>query len=271
MFTSITVSSSAQIVSTSEPAGWKNSMTMADSWGLGKRVALSNNTPEEIQKELLDEELITLIGRAHEFSTEDFASIKVVAELDRKAITLYQVGTSGKAFKIMKDQLGNYFKARNDGHSRDFMLACFTNVTSKNKISDPDVKALVDKHHDVSVSWLTKTGSGTTTNKTGEVSRWVEYTLIDGEIAWRYYLSLKPDGSLAYVFDSRCDAKEVDPKYKQQLKEVEESVTAEMKKEGSFGILGSCHRFWELKREKLQKKGVSWRSPSELNPNTTYD
>jgi hypothetical protein len=48
-------------------------------------------------------------------------------------------------------------------------------------------------------------------------------------------------------------------------------VHAEMKRKGSFGKFGSVHEFWGLKQEKLKAKGIKWRSPAELNPNTNYD
>jgi hypothetical protein len=115
------------------------------------------------------------------------------------------------------------------------------------------------------------------TNETSEVSRkdevcrWASFVLVDGEIAWCYNVRFKSDGSVGYVFDSRTDAKEYDPKLQPLIKQVDAEVTAEMKKNGSYGHLGSVHTFWERKKEKLKAKGVEWRSPGELSPNTIFD
>ena len=49
------------------------------------------------------------------------------------------------------------------------------------------------------------------------------------------------------------------------------SLIPKMKRAGDYGQFGSCHTFWHLKKEKLKVKGINWRSPSELNPNTCFD
>ena len=64
---------------------------------------------------------------------------------------------------------------------------------------------------------------------------------------------------------------EFDSAYTNLIAEVEDMVEQTMKEEGSYGQFGSCHRFWELKRDLLKERGVQWRSPSELNPNICYD
>jgi len=55
------------------------------------------------------------------------------------------------------------------------------------------------------------------------------------------------------------------------IKDVEDEVDGEMKRNGSFGRFGSVHTFWRLKKVKLKARGVEWWSPSELNPNAIYD
>ena len=107
--------------------------------------------------------------------------------------------------------------------------------------------------------------------KVDEVCHWDLYTLIDGEVAWQYLVRFKANGSLDYITDSRCDAKEYDPKFAKVIKEVEDEVHAEMKRNGTLGQFGSVHSFWWLKKEKLKARGIDWRSPSELNPNISYD
>jgi hypothetical protein len=124
---------------------------------------------------------------------------------------------------------------------------------------------------------ITTVNGKTVTNETvhipkvDEVCRWVAYTVVDGEVAWRYFLMFKADGSLDYEHDSKCDAKDYEPQYQRTIKTVEDEVDAEMKKVGSYGKFGSVHTFWHLKKQKLKARGIEWRSPSELNPNTNYD
>lgn len=39
-----------------------------------------------------------------------------------------------------------------------------------------------------------------------------------------------------------------------------------------FMQLGSCHSFWAMKKQILKEKyGITWYSPSELNPDIKYD
>jgi hypothetical protein len=104
-----------------------------------------------------------------------------------------------------------------------------------------------------------------------EVCRWVTYVVVDGEIAWSYTLSFKPDDRLDSIQDSKSDAKEYDPKFEKVIEEVNVEVGAEMKKQGTYQKFGSVHQFWGLKKEKLKARGIEWRSPSELNPNAIYD
>jgi hypothetical protein len=36
--------------------------------------------------------------------------------------------------------------------------------------------------------------------------------------------------------------------------------------------LGSCHSFWAMRKHILKEKyGITWYSPSELNPDIKYD
>ena len=35
--------------------------------------------------------------------------------------------------------------------------------------------------------------------------------------------------------------------------------------------MGFCHIYWNCKKELLARRGYSWQSPRELNPNVIYD
>ncbi len=37
------------------------------------------------------------------------------------------------------------------------------------------------------------------------------------------------------------------------------------------GMMGRCYTIWNLKKEKLEKKGILWRNPKELNPEIMFD
>ena len=100
-----------------------------------------------------------------------------------------------------------------------------------------------------------------------EKNRCVSYSVADGEIGWHYVLMFNADGTFDYVGTDKFDAKELDPKYRDMIKALEVEIRAEMKRNSTFGV----HEFWKLKRERLKSKGIEWRSPGELNPETRYD
>lgn len=35
--------------------------------------------------------------------------------------------------------------------------------------------------------------------------------------------------------------------------------------------MGMCHRYWHRKKELLQREGVDWKTPSEMNPDVNFD
>jgi hypothetical protein len=159
-------------------------------------------------------------------------------------------------------------------------MAALTNNGQVLPRSSPEARALVSKMPLVPASWLRTGTSYSVTNEagheaswavTGEVCRWVSYTLTDGGIGWKYDLCFKANGHLAYAGESKCDAKEFDAKYKKLIQDAEAEARARMRKDGTLGRLGSCHQFWRLKQEILKASGVEWKPPSELNPGTIYD
>jgi len=261
-----------------------------------RRLNLTNNTPEEIWKELQDANTIRLIASCNDLATKDLATVEISQE--NGELELYQIGVSGKAFKVMEEQLGIYAKARDAGHTREFCLAAITNRPDLSTISDPFLRAFLKERPMLpagrviklsSVAYTNKAGDilsqGTTTSfvngkfkttnsteiqKIDEVGREITYVLIDGEIAWEYQVQFKSDGSVRYLRETRYDAKEFDPKYGQAIKDANDQATAGMKKQGIQGR-GSVHLFWSLVQKKLKEKGIDWHSPAELNPNARFD
>lgn len=285
-------------VSSTAPNQWTSATHLDFGFGFSK-LELSHNRPELIRQELLDTNTVRLVARFAGITETELSTIQVAPWSGTGWITLFQLGKSDNAFKIMSEHLGSYVRTRHEGHTKAFLLAALTNSASSSPISDPDLRVLATNRTFLPLSWVRKEESGTTTNKAGtvvsrtittrvvnnqtitnetthipkadEVCRWVSYIVVDGEIAWRYFVMFNADGSLNYVSDSKYDAKDYDPKYQKIIKEVEAQVRSEMKKNGSYGKFGSVHGFWHLKRDKLKAKGIQWRSPSELNPNTNYD
>ncbi len=263
------------------------------------RVKVSHNSPEAIRRELLDPTTLRVIAKAGGLTEKDLRTVKLVQEGNLGWVSLYRTGRSEKAFKLLSERLTDYVKAREDGHTREFVLFAITNSTARSPVSDIDLKGLLANQPLLPTSWLKRAASGTITNKAGEVAsrtittktingkevssetahipkvdevcRWVSYTASDGEIGWEYVVKFKADGVVDYIRESRCDAKEYDSKYQKVIEEVEREVHTAMKKDGNYGRFGSCHTFWHLKKDKLREKGIAWRSPAELNPNTNYD
>jgi hypothetical protein len=282
----------------SRPQKWAQGTPLSIGTGISQ-LALSHNSPEQICKEILNTNLVSLIGKSGGLSDDDLKTIQIVHDSDGNTVWLYQIGNSEKAFNILNARLRTYSEARGAGHTELFLLAAITNHVEPHLIPDPDLRVLAISNPLLPVSWLRKSDSGTRTNRAGqiagtssvttfvngkvqtttstnlptvdEVCRWVTYVATDGEIAWRYVLNFRVDGKLDFIDESKCDAKEYDPSYRKTIEKVNQEVELEMKRNGSFGKLGSVHTFWQLKREKLGAKGIEWRSPAELNPNTIYD
>ena len=63
------------------------------------------------------------------------------------------------------------------------------------------------------------------------------------------------------------DPVEMSEEYLAVIDEVEEKIENNRQ---SYG-LGSCHEVWNLKRQFLAEKGISWKSPAILNPRVRFD
>ena len=254
---------------------------------------------KEIRKELLDANTIRFIAEANGLTKADLATVEIAPGFDTNGLAIYQIHRPDTAFKILSEQLSEYVNNRQEGHSKTFLLAALTNHLQISTITDLDLRILATNQPWLAISRLKKEASGTYTNKAGEIvsittsttivngkeqtisttntpaideiMRWVSYTVAEGDIAWRYICTFKPDRQVEDVRNERFDAKELDPKYSQIIKAVESEVAAEMKKSGEYGKFGSVHAFWGLKKEKLRAKGIDWRSPAELNRNVNYD
>ena len=78
--------------------------------------------------------------------------------------------------------------------------------------------------------------------------------------------------------DERSNFIKYDPiedteEYKNILDELEEKVNSYMKLHSISNTgLGSCHRYWNIKKEILRRDyNIDWKSPAELNEHIIFD
>ena len=286
---------SAQI-STAVPQHWINASGLFIE---NSSLELSNNLTEHIQQELLDTNIIRIIVNEAGLTEPELATVAIATWGNENWLTLFQLKEPDKAFTILKEKLYSYIQARSAGHTKEFLLSAITNHVPSIQIADADLRVLLTNRPFIPTSLAKKVDSGTQTNKarqiksistttsflngkmqttivtnmpnTDEICRWVTYEVTDGEIAWSYTLQFKSNGGLDNIFESRQDAKEFNPKFQKVIREVEGEVKAEMKRNGTLGKFGSIHEFWSLKKDKLKAKGISWSSPAELNPGSSFD
>lgn len=57
--------------------------------------------------------------------------------------------------------------------------------------------------------------------------------------------------------------------YKIAVVEIQEELDKRMK-DFPQGM-GSCHKYWQLKKELLKKVGIDWKTPQECNPRVVFD
>jgi len=68
------------------------------------------------------------------------------------------------------------------------------------------------------------------------------------------------------------DPIEKDPKYRNIFRKIDAEVDEALKDDPSKGKLGYCHIFWDTKQEMLKEKyGISWKTPTEMNPEILFD
>lgn len=276
---------SAQVV-TNPPAKWiSNSFIMGRSLDIS-RVELPHNSPEAVRAEILDPALLQAIAAASELSTQEINGLKLAKNPENSLVELYQVDAGLRAFNVMGDRLRAYVDGRKEGHTREYMFAAMTNRSILHLSQpDTDLQILLLAHPMIPEALVKKYASGTHTNRavrargqpydespgTNTISRWTAYCVIDGPVAWGYYLYFNPDGSYDHLEEVKCDARELDANSAPMLKAVDAQVEAQMKREQTYGRSGSLHTFWRLRKQRLKERGIDWRSPAELNPNIRYE
>ena len=279
-------------VSSSAPKHWKSGSPV----GLGSSgFEFSLKLGEILRGEILDTNTVRLIAESVQLSEHERTLFLVAPDCISQDVWVYTLGDEwSEGCGRFAERLNAYVLARMDGHTRACLLAGLTNRMAIAAISDPDLRILSTNYPLLPVWLFHKAETGTTTNRAGkvaslsmtttvvdgklqfrtnsmhipefdEVCRWASYTLVDGDIGWRFVLRFAVNGALADVDTSKFDARELDPRFRKVMQEVDAEVTAEMKQEGMLGKLGSVHIYWQLKQEKLKARGIDWRSPAKLN------
>ena len=83
-----------------------------------------------------------------------------------------------------------------------------------------------------------------------------------------------PDGTKGTRISAQDvrDPLESDPRYAATFKEADVKARAELEKRGVKLRLGYCHAYWKEKKEILRRDySIDWKTPSELNPFTSFD
>jgi hypothetical protein len=284
-------------VASKEPSHWKSGSPIFTSVGF----KLDHGLQDAVRREILDTNTVGFIAESVGLTPHERKLFLVAPGPVEEQVWLYTLGEEWtEGCNRFGERLNAYALARTDGHTRACLLAGLTNRPALASISNPDLRILSTNYQLLPVWLFHREETGTRTNKAGqmtgrsttaiivdgklqvrtnnthipridEVCRWASYTLVDGDIAWRYVLSFAVDGTLDWIHASKFDAKELDPRFRRVVEEVNAEVTAEMRGKGSVGRLGSVHTYWRLKKEKLKARGIDWYSPAELNPDSIYD
>lgn len=173
--------------------------------------------------------------------------------------------------KRVNDKVDNvvfaYLSCRSDGHSAAYCHDVLQLLANPCPVTNRFLADISKQEGVIPSKWI----RNVVASKSTDGGTYREFLVIEGEIAWSYYVSYRSDGRFQSGSSEKLDAIEFNPAYTNVIKEVVNQVEERMKKEGSYGQFGSCHQFWALKKQLLKEKGINWRSPSELNPSTCYD
>lgn len=265
--------------------------------GSNMRLGLSHNDGGRVARELTDPEILSIVAEAGGVTRSELKKHVV----ERDGAFYFKCRDNDRTSDLISRSIAKYMFARAEGHTKEFTIAALRERAVRFLPADPVLRFLTTNQSLIATSWLKKDDSGTRTNTLiefadsidsitapetdeprypigkpikvdpADILKWSLYFAVDGEIAWTYSVQCRGDGSFVTLSESRCDAKEYDPKFRDVIAAVEQEAIAEMKKSGDYGQFGSVHGFWSLKKAKLKRRGIEWRSPSELNPNTYFD
>jgi len=237
-----------------------------------RRTELPGNSVDSIRAEVGAPDFLVRIASKTGFSRDQIAKITLKFEEEYDWFELKQNGTRPEVYKALERAVRNYVQWRERGYSAEFLLSSFRKGPEQHTPEDPDLRFLLQAHPELPAGAVRRLSEEFSAADGGGSNRWVRYAVIDKEIATVYSVSFDSSGKLEHCsWGSNVDPKELNPKYEAIFKDVEREVDAKMKADGSAGQFGSCHHYWGLKKNALKARGIDWRSPSELNPDTRYD
>jgi hypothetical protein len=104
-------------------------------------------------------------------------------------------------------------------------------------------------------------------------AEWIEEELIKEHPEVAAKLPPKPViAPTPYVSPRKRDPQEEDPKLKSLIDAAGQEAHAKLAAEGFHRKIGYCHLLWGTQKEiLLEKYGIDWKSPSEMNRNTFFD
>jgi hypothetical protein len=104
-------------------------------------------------------------------------------------------------------------------------------------------------------------------------AEWIEEELIKEHPEIAAKLPPKPViAPTPYVSPMKRDPQEDDPKLKPLFDAAGKEAIANLAAKGFHKKIGFCHLFWGEKKEiLLEKYGIDWKSPSEMNKNCFFD
>jgi hypothetical protein len=220
----------------------------------------NGNSPSNIQNEIRSQRFLTILAKRKGIQQREITKLK--SHLRFHSYGSYEINEA--LGKNMMDAIELYLETRKAGHSMDYALERLQSEPDKGSLTvDEQLIFAYDKCVCFPRLWIYSLDVKPGTNC-------VTYITLDGELAF-YYIIERTNKRILLSFNFDCvDSKQVLPEYKQVFAEVDAQVSREMKARGSEG-LGSCHSYWDRKKELLKKKGIDWKSPSDLQPLTCYD
>lgn len=236
----------------------------------------THNSAESLRRELLDTNTILLVARAAGVKSNELVGFRVGPGLSEDSLNLFVSQKADDAkYKPFSEMLDYYIESRLNGHTKEYVDASLNYKIDKMNLVhpiDPDLQLLINNQPLIPSKWLKKMGESRITDTTGTLTKIrVDFSLVDDGIDWRYTVSHNPDGSFEGVSMFKHDAKEINPKYKEVMREVDDEITAAMRKDGTLGKFGSGHLFTSRKKEELQRRGIEWQSVEDLNPGIIGD
>lgn len=232
----------------------------------GRLIAANSNDVEALRAEIDSDAFHATLARAARVPQWSVKLSGITLSTNRTDAIQWESST-GVGAKVA-DALNSYLSCRAEGHSAayacDVLALRDRHETPQHKFLD-DISS--DAHENIPERWI----SMIQTETNSEGGHYILVDVLDGELVWSYELAYGPKGLFEHCRGGgRRDAIELNPAYTNLIAEVERLVERKVEDEGKCG-LGTCHFFWALKKQLLKERGVKWRSPAELNPDTLYD